>query len=166
VTVAYVGFGANVGPVEVTFAQAEQAIVGLPGLTGFRRSSLWRTAPVGVVDQPWFLNACLAFQWAGRPRVLLDALLDIEGRLGRDRARETAGGPRSCDLDLLLFGDQVLHEPGLIVPHPRVHERAFALAPLVELAGRDLVIPGRGTAGELLDRVYNFERCRRVGRSG
>jgi 2-amino-4-hydroxy-6-hydroxymethyldihydropteridine diphosphokinase len=146
VTSAYVGFGANLGDARSTYARVVEAL-------GARRaSSLWRSEPVGGVEQPWFLNGCLELPGAP-PRELLDRLLAVEARFGRDRRREVRGGPRTCDLDLLLVGDLVVDEPGLTVPHPRLHERAFALAPLVELAGPDLVVPGRGRAGDLLART-------------
>jgi 2-amino-4-hydroxy-6-hydroxymethyldihydropteridine diphosphokinase len=146
VTSAYVGFGANLGDARATYGRVAEAL-------GARRaSSLWRSEPVGGVEQPWFLNACLELP-AAPPRELLQRLLAVEAGFGRDRRREVRFGPRTCDLDLLLVGDLVVDEPGLTVPHPRLHERAFALAPLVELAGPDLVVPGHGRTGDLLARA-------------
>jgi 2-amino-4-hydroxy-6-hydroxymethyldihydropteridine diphosphokinase len=170
VTLAYVAFGANLGDGEATFARAAQALAARPGVSEVRRSSLWHTAPVGNQDQPWFVNGCYEVRFregeVPTPRRWLEELLAVEASLGRDRRGETPGGPRRCDLDLLLFGDLTVDEPGLTIPHPRLHERAFALAPLVELAGPHLAIPGRGEAGVLLEHVYNFRTCRRAGRSG
>jgi 2-amino-4-hydroxy-6-hydroxymethyldihydropteridine diphosphokinase len=152
VTTAYVGFGANLGEPRTTLARVVEA---LRPRFAVRVSSLWRTEPVGRADQPWFVNACLALaaDAAPAPRALLEELLALEAALGRDRTRETPGGPRACDLDLLLVDGVVTNEPGLDLPHPRMHERAFVLAPLVELAGPDLVIPGRGRAGDLLRKA-------------
>ena len=148
---AYVGFGANLGDAAATFAAAARALCAVPKVASVRAaSSLWHSEPVGDADQPWFRNGCFAVSFAGEARALLGALLTIEAGLGRDRRLERKGGPRTCDLDLLLIDDQVIDEPELTVPHPRLHERAFVLAPLVELAGPDLWVPGHARAGELL----------------
>jgi 2-amino-4-hydroxy-6-hydroxymethyldihydropteridine diphosphokinase len=100
-----------------------------------------------VTDQPDFWNAVLECDWGGDARSLLAACLAIEQRLGR--VRDVPGGPRPIDLDVLLYGDEVIRAPGLTIPHPRLHERLFVLEPLVELAP-DLIVPGRGRAGDLL----------------
>lgn len=150
----YVGVGGNVGDVRAAIAAAERAVGGLPGVVVVGRSSLYETAPVGpVTDQPPFLNACFALRCTGTPRELLEGLLEVERALGRDRTRETPGGPRRMDLDLLLWGTSIVEEPGLSVPHPRLWNRAFVLVPLVELAGPDLLVPGHGRAGDLLVAV-------------
>lgn len=115
-------------------------------------SSLRETEPVGVVDQPWFLNGAVAIETAFRPHELLGLLLAVERELGRDRAG-IRWGPRTIDLDLLVYGDEVIDEPWLRVPHPLVHERRFALEPLAEL-DPDLEIPGRGRVSELLARLH------------
>jgi 2-amino-4-hydroxy-6-hydroxymethyldihydropteridine diphosphokinase len=115
-------------------------------------SSLRDTEPVGVVDQPEFLNGAVAIETTLSPRELLDALLRIERELGRVRGPERFG-PRTIDLDLLLYGDEVVDEPGLQVPHPRLHERKFALEPLAEL-DPDLEIPGRGPVAELVEPLH------------
>jgi len=115
-----------------------------------RVSSLYRSAPVGFVDQPDFVNAVAKVDTALAPRELLEALLDLENRHGR--VREFPNGPRTLDLDILLYGDVQLREPGLIVPHPRMHERAFAIVPLAEIAP-DTVVPGRGRVDDLLRSV-------------
>ena len=153
---AYVGLGANVGDAAGRLRWAEGELAALPGVERVRLSSLWKSSPVGpVADQPWFVNACaeLVFGEAPGPLELLDQLLAVEARAGRAREREVAQGPRALDLDLLVWGDRVVDAPRLTLPHPRLAVRAFALAPLVDLAGPDLVIPGAGRAGELLARA-------------
>jgi 2-amino-4-hydroxy-6-hydroxymethyldihydropteridine diphosphokinase len=145
VTRAYVGVGANLGDREATI---RAALAALPGVVAL--SELRETAPVGVVDQPPFLNGAAALETELSPRELLDALLEVERRLGRERRERW--GPRTIDLDLLLHGDDVLDEPGLTVPHPRLHERRFALEPLLDL-DPDLVVPGRGRVIDLLARL-------------
>jgi 2-amino-4-hydroxy-6-hydroxymethyldihydropteridine diphosphokinase len=142
VTRAYVGVGANLGDREETI---ENAIALLPGVVAV--SELRETEPVGVVDQPPFLNGAVALETALSPRELLDTLLAVERVLGRERRERW--GPRTIDLDLLLYGGETLDEPGLTVPHPRLHERRFALEPLLDL-DPELEIPGRGRVSELL----------------
>ena len=122
----------------------------LPGTSLLARSKLHRTQPVGYADQPDFVNACALVDTAMAPRALLDALLGIERNHGR--VREIPNGPRTLDLDIVLYGDRVIDEPGLRVPHPRAHERAFVLEPLVE-AWPDAVIPGHGRAADCLARL-------------
>ena len=114
-------------------------------------SSLRETAPWGPVEQPAFLNGAAVLETELEPQALLEALLELERRLGRRRDEPTAErwGPRVIDLDLLLYGDLVVDRPGLRVPHPRLHERRFALEPLAELAP-EAVVPGRGTVSALL----------------
>ena len=141
-TVAYVGLGANLGDREATI---RAAVAELPGVVGV--SNLRETDPVGVTDQPRFLNGVAALQTELPPRELLDVLLAVERRLGRERRERW--GPRTIDLDLLLYGDQEIAEDGLIVPHPHLHERRFVLEPLADLAPQ-LVVPGRGRVEDLL----------------
>jgi len=157
---AFVGIGANLGdPVaQVEWATAELAK--LVDTRVVRTSSLYRTAPIGHTDQPDFVNAVVLVDTTLSPRALLDALLDIEQTAGRERTFQNA--PRLLDLDVLLYGDQVIDSPGLAVPHPRMHERAFVLAPLVEIAP-DATIPGHGRAADLLKRV-NHQEVRRIQR--
>ena len=146
-TLAYVGLGANLGPREITLLRAVDLLAETDGVEVRAVSQLRETVPVGVVEQPLFLNGAVAVDTGLSPRELLDRLLVIERGLGR--VRDARWGPRTVDLDLLVYGDRQLDEPGLRVPHPRLHERRFALEPLVEL-DPDLVIPGQGPVSELL----------------
>ena len=145
-TRAYVGLGANLGDREATI---RAAISALPGVVAV--SELRETEPVGVVDQPPFLNGAVAVETELTPRQLLDTLLAIERDLGRERRERW--GPRTIDLDLLLYGDATIDEPGLTVPHPRLHERRFALEPLLDL-DPELEIPGRGRLENLLAGLH------------
>jgi 2-amino-4-hydroxy-6-hydroxymethyldihydropteridine diphosphokinase len=146
VTRAYVGVGANLGDREATIRAALGA---LPGVVGV--SELRETEPVGVVDQPPFLNGAVALETELGPRQLLETLLAVERELGRERRERW--GPRTIDLDLLLYGDETIDEPGLTVPHPRLHERSFALEPLLDL-DPGLSIPGRGRVEDLLAGLH------------
>lgn len=112
-------------------------------------SSLRDTDPVGFLDQPRFLNGVVELETARPPRMLLDDLLDLEGVFGRDRSASPPQGPRTLDLDLLVYGDEAISEPGLEVPHPRLHERRFVLEPLAELDPK-LEVPGMGRVETLL----------------
>ena len=145
-TRAYVGVGANLGDREATIRAALDA---LPGVVAV--SALRETAPVGIVEQPSFLNGAAALETALAPRELLETLLAVERELGRERAERW--GPRTIDLDLLLYGDETIDEPGLTVPHPRLHERRFALEPLLDL-DPELAIPGRGRVADLLAGLH------------
>jgi 2-amino-4-hydroxy-6-hydroxymethyldihydropteridine diphosphokinase len=142
VTVAYVGLGANVGNREAQIREAAQLI------GADRLSSLIETEPWGLEDQPRFLNAAAEVDTALPPRMFLERLLAVERRLGRLRTGKR-WGPRTIDLDLLLYGFETIDEPGLVVPHPFLLERAFVLEPLCELAPM-LEIPGNGTVQEAL----------------
>ena len=146
-TTAYVGLGANLGPREITLQRAVELLAEAEGVDVLAVSQLRETEPVGVVDQPPFLNGAVRVDTTLTPRALLDTLLEIERALGR--VREERWGPRTVDLDLLVYDDVVVDEPGLRVPHPRLHERGFALQPLAEL-DPDLVIPGRGRVSDAL----------------
>jgi 2-amino-4-hydroxy-6-hydroxymethyldihydropteridine diphosphokinase len=147
VTRAYVGLGANLGLREETIRRAVELLGRTPGLDVVAVSELRETDPVGVMDQPRFLNGAAALETSLTARELLDLLLDVERELGRVRVERW--GPRVIDLDLLLYGDETLDELGLRVPHPRLHERRFALEPLAEL-DPELAIPGRGRVSALL----------------
>ena len=149
-TRAAIALGSNIEQPEAQVRRAFDELGGLPGTRLLARSRLHRTAPVGYMDQPDFVNACALVDTALEPRELLTELLALEKRHGR--VRDIPNGPRTLDLDIVLYGDRVIDEPGLKVPHPRAHERAFVLAPLVE-AWPDADIPGRGPARELLARL-------------
>lgn len=151
-TRAYVGLGANLGPKEVTLLRAVDLLAAERGIEVLELSQLRETDPVGEIEQPQFLNGAVALETTLEARELLDALLRIEQELGRVRDGER-WGPRTIDLDLLLYGDAVVDEPGLRVPHPHLHERRFALEPLAELEP-ELRIPGRGAVSELLARLH------------
>ena len=141
---AYVALGANLGDPVATLRAACAALRGIPAAHLLAASSLYRTAPVGLRDQPDFINAvaALTVDDAVLPApTFLERLFAIEASFGRVRSIKNA--PRTLDLDLLLFGDQRLNLPGLTLPHPRLAERAFVLAPLAEIAP-DLTIPGHG----------------------
>lgn len=146
---AIVGIGANLGDAVAQVRSAIGAVATLPGTSLVAASSLYRTAPVGYPAQPDFVNAAALIETNLAPRALLDALQAVEARFGRSRAFKDA--PRTLDLDLLLYDGRVIDEPGLVVPHPRLHERAFALAPVVEI-DPECVIPGRGPAKQWLAR--------------
>jgi 2-amino-4-hydroxy-6-hydroxymethyldihydropteridine diphosphokinase len=150
VTVAYVSLGSNLSGPEGQVRAALDALGRLPRTRVTARSSLYRTAPVGREDQPDFVNAVACVETELSARELLAALLAIETEHGR--VRSTPNAPRTLDLDLLLFGDAVISVPGLEVPHPRMHERAFVLKPLAEIAPAAQV-PGHGAVAELLARV-------------
>lgn len=149
---AYVGLGANLGDRERTLRAAVDAFGAEEGIEVVAVSTLRETDPVGVGDQPRFLNGVAALETSLGARELLDRLLAVERRFGRVRV-PGEHGPRTLDLDLLLYGDKTIDEPGLAVPHPRLHERRFVLEPLVELAP-GLVVPGLGTVESLLTGVH------------
>jgi 2-amino-4-hydroxy-6-hydroxymethyldihydropteridine diphosphokinase len=151
VTRAYVALGANLGPREVTIQRAVTLLGEEPGIELLEQSSLRETEPVGMVDQPKFLNGVVAIETTLTPRELLDTLLRVERELGRTR-EGGRWGPRTIDLDLLVYGSETIGEPGLHVPHPRLHERRFVLEPLAELAP-DLDIPGVGNVSDVLARL-------------
>jgi 2-amino-4-hydroxy-6-hydroxymethyldihydropteridine diphosphokinase len=143
----YVGLGANLGDREAAIRRAADI------LEATRLSTIRETEPWGYEDQPAFLNAVAELETELAPRALLDRLLEIEGELGRTREGPRYG-PRTIDLDLLLYGDERLDEPGLIVPHPRLHERLFVLEPLAELAP-DADVPGLGQVSALLAKLQS-----------
>jgi 2-amino-4-hydroxy-6-hydroxymethyldihydropteridine diphosphokinase len=147
---AYVALGANLGPREITLLRAVELLAQTEGVEVQAVSQLRETEPVGVVEQPAFLNGAVAVETSLAPRDLLERLLAIERELGR--VRDVRWGPRLVDLDLLVYGDLELDEPGLRVPHPRLHERRFALEPLAEL-DPDLAIPGIGRVEDALSAL-------------
>ena len=129
---AYIGLGANLGDREATLRRAVELLESEPGIRVVAVSTLRETEPVGFAAQPRFLNGACAIETDLGPRALLGKLLAVERALGRERTGPRFG-PRTVDLDLLLYGDEVVDEPGLTVPHPRLAERRFALEPLDEL---------------------------------
>jgi len=151
---AYIGLGGNLGDVPRVLREAAARLAALHDTSGMRLSSLYRTPAWGRTDQPDFVNAVAALDTTLAPMDLLDALLAIELEFGRRRTDGTGDhwGPRTLDLDLLLYGDAVITLPGLTVPHPRLHQRAFALVPLLELDA-DIAIPKRGPAADALADV-------------
>ena len=146
-TVAYVGLGANIGEPRRQLQDALQELGTLPKTRITATSGFYRSAPVGYLDQPEFLNAVAELDTALAPGLLLEGLQKIENRHGRERS--FANAPRTLDLDLLLYGDSIVDTPWLTLPHPRMHERAFVLQPLLELDS-EISIPGKGKASALL----------------
>ncbi len=149
---AFVGLGSNLGDREVTLRAAVKRLRGLEGVEVKGVSSFRDTEPVDYLDQPRFLNGAVELETDLSARALLGALLELERAFGRDRGTAPPHGPRTLDLDLLLYGDATIDEPLLEVPHPRLHERRFVLEPLVEL-DPDLEIPGRGSVQALLSKL-------------
>jgi len=144
-TIALVGLGGNLGDAAATLRHAFKELDALPRTRLLRASKLYRSSAWGRTDQPDFINAAAMLQTGLDARELLDAMLEIEHHAGRERRVDDRWGPRTLDLALLLYGDAVIDEPGLHVPHPHLHERSFALVPLVEIAP-DAMIPGIGSA--------------------
>jgi len=147
---AYIALGANLGDPVATVRAAIDALRRLPRSNLVATSSLYRTAPVGLKQQPDFINAVALLDTDLQPRELLDSLFKVEHDFGRERSIKNA--PRTLDLDLLLWDDIVMAEDGLTLPHPRMTERAFVLAPLAEITP-DLAIPGHDTVTALLARL-------------
>ena len=149
---AAVALGSNLGDREANLRAAIERLRAARGITVEAVSAFRETEPVGVVDQPRFVNAAVAVETDLSPRSLLRRLLEVERALGRTRDRETRYGPRLIDLDLLLYDELLMDEPGLTLPHPRLHERRFALEPLAEVMP-GVVIPGHGPVETLLARL-------------
>jgi len=156
-SLAYIALGADLGDPAATVNAAFAALDQLPQSRLLAKSALYRTAPVGIADQPEFVNAAALIDTTLAPEALLDALLDIEQTFGRVRAERN--GPRTLDLDILLYDDLTLATHRLTLPHPRLHLRAFVLQPLADLAP-DLAIPGRGRLAAWLPAVANQGICR------
>ena len=152
-TRAYVALGSNLGDREQTLLDAVAALRAKPGVEVVAVSGLVETEPVGLLDQPRFVNGVVALDTALPAAALLGLLLDVERRFGRSREGVPAQGPRTLDLDLLLYGEEEIDEPGLQVPHPRMHERAFVLEPLAEIAP-ELEIPGQGPVQAMVARLH------------
>ena len=151
-TVAWIGLGANLGDAAATVRAAIAALDELPASRLQQASRLYATPAWGNQDQPPFVNAVAALDTGLEADALLQAMLALEQRFGRVRDPAVQWGPRALDLDLLLFGAQVLDQPGLQVPHPYLHERAFVLVPLAEIAP-ELAIPGHGRVQDAVMRV-------------
>ena len=145
---AYVGLGANLGEPRRQIEKALSDLRGIPRTRLLQSSSLYRSAPLGYVHQPEFINAVAQVRTDLTAPQLLSELQAIEARHGRSRSFPDA--PRTLDLDLLLYGDAIVAEKDLLIPHPRMHERAFVLQPLLEIAP-ETAIPGRGPASNLLE---------------
>ena len=158
---AYIGLGANLDDPAAQVEYAFGELARMPDTQLAARSSLYVSAPVGYDRQPDFINAVAKLETGLSPRALLAALLDIEHRHGRERTFRNA--PRTLDLDLLLYGTARFHEQGLSLPHPRMHERAFVLEPLMEIAP-DMDIPGQGRAKDRLalcgtQQIHLYQPC-------
>ena len=149
---AFVGLGSNLGEREVTLRAAVKRLRGLPEVEVKGVSRFRDTEPVDYLDQPRFLNGAVELETDMSARALLGALLELERVFGRDRGTAPPHGPRTLDLDLLLYGDATIDEPLLNVPHPRLHERRFVLEPLAEL-DPDLEVPGQGSVQALLAKL-------------
>jgi 2-amino-4-hydroxy-6-hydroxymethyldihydropteridine diphosphokinase len=159
--VAFIGIGSNLGDPADRCRDAFRRLGAVPGIRLLRSSSLYRTEPVGPRDQPWFINAVAEIRTGLRPQGLFAALKGIEREMGRIEGPRW--GPRVMDLDLLLYGQEVVAEAGLIIPHPEMHRRRFVLEPLCELASY-VVHPAFGvSASGLLDRLRDpaaVDRCK------
>ncbi|MGA8301587.1 MAG: 2-amino-4-hydroxy-6-hydroxymethyldihydropteridine diphosphokinase [Terriglobales bacterium] len=156
--VAYLSLGSNLGDRE---ANLREAITQLKVAGSIRAlSSFYETQPVELQDQPWFVNCVVELETQSTPIELLKSVLAIEARMGRLRLRDK--GPRKIDIDLLLFGDQVINEASLTIPHPKMHERRFVLVPLVEIApdARNPIL--NKTASEILSALFADQIVRRM----
>lgn len=154
---AYIGLGSNLADPCAQILTAFRALKHLPQTRVLRCSRLYRSAPWGKADQPEFVNAVAELETALTPHALLDALLGIERKAGRVRNGDH-WGPRVLDLDILVFAGTCIDDAGLRIPHPRLHERAFALMPLAEIAP-NLAIPGRDNVANLLAQIDTSD-CR------
>ncbi|HKT43662.1 MAG TPA: 2-amino-4-hydroxy-6-hydroxymethyldihydropteridine diphosphokinase [Gaiellaceae bacterium] len=150
---AFVALGSNLGDREATIRAAVGELGEATGVRVLSVSALIDTEPVGVVGQPCFLNGVAALETDLSARDLLELLLRLERRLGRVREAGEPHGPRTIDLDLLLYGEDEIDEPGLTIPHPRLHEREFVLGPLAEIAP-GLEVPGKGRVETLRARLH------------
>ena len=158
-TTAYIALGSNLpshaGTPQATLQAAIESLqapnTGIGSVTA--RSRFYSTDPVGYADQPTFLNAAIALETTLAPEVLLDHLLQIEQHFGRDRSHGIPNGPRTLDLDLILYGSQILHSPRLTLPHPRMHHRSFVLEPLAEIAPTQIHPALKKTMQELLEML-------------
>ena len=157
---AFVGLGSNLSDPVAKVRAGMAALETIPATKLVRASSLYRSAPIGIEKQPDFVNAVCRLSTGLSARALLDRLLAIEAAHGRRRPSGSAGGPRPLDLDLLLYDEEICESARLILPHPRLHERAFVLLPLAEIAS-GLVVPGQGLVQDLAARCAG-QRVERI----
>lgn len=149
--ICFLGIGSNMGNPVASCAVAERHISDIGGVAVLRRSSLYRTQPVGIAEQNWFVNGVIEVRTALGPRSLMDAILGVEEKMGR--IRKGKWGPRIIDIDILFYGQLVMDEEGLVIPHPRLHKRRFVLVPLDEIASH-AIHPAFGISVRgLLDRL-------------
>lgn len=160
-TIAYLGLGSNLGDRAANLSAAIEAL-DWGDTRILARSGIYETEPIGgPPGQPAFLNQVLSIQTTCSPRELWERCEAGEVALGRSREREERWGPRTIDIDVLLYGDAVVNDPDLVIPHPRMHERAFVLVPLLEIAP-EMEIPGRGRAADLLDAIEDVHLVSRI----
>jgi 2-amino-4-hydroxy-6-hydroxymethyldihydropteridine diphosphokinase len=157
-TTAYLSLGSNIGDRAANIARAIAALRAR-GVRVTRESSLYETEPVEFLDQAWFLNSALEVETELRPEQLMAVLLEIERALGRERL--VPKGPRLIDMDILLYGAEVVNEPGLEIPHPRMPERKFVLVPLAEIAGEAIHPVSLLTIAEMLDAIADQSEVRK-----
>lgn len=156
-TVVYIGIGSNLGDRHAHIAAAVRGLDEIPETLLGDVATIIETEPVGPIEQGAFLNTAASIKTGLSPLEILECLQAVERTRGRDRGSETRWGPRTLDLDILIFGDRVVQEPGLIIPHKRLHERGFVLRPLAEIAP-ELKVPGTGrTVRQLLDELLGAD---------
>ncbi|MDR7555830.1 MAG: 2-amino-4-hydroxy-6-hydroxymethyldihydropteridine diphosphokinase [Armatimonadota bacterium] len=156
---AYLGLGSNLGDRLALLREAEARLRATPGIRVLARSAVYETEPVGPVDQPWFLNQVLLVETTLDPHALLDAVQQVEAALGR--TREARWGPRTIDIDILLYDREVVASPRLSLPHPELARRRFVLLPLADL-DPTLRLPDGRSVTELLHALGNRQRVRRI----
>lgn len=160
--IAYIGLGSNMGDKTANLKRAIDDLEKVPGNKVLAVSSFYKTEPVGNVDQDWFINAAAKVETVLTPRELLGILLKIEKELGR--VRDAKWGPRVIDLDILMYDDLVIKEEGLVIPHPYLHERGFALVPLAEIAPDVVVHPiFKKSVKELLKGLDEHQKIEKIG---
>jgi 2-amino-4-hydroxy-6-hydroxymethyldihydropteridine diphosphokinase len=165
VTEALLGLGGNVGDVQSNLAAAIALLCDGRDVHLLARSCDYRTPPWGLTDQAAFINACILVETPLEPRALLVRALCVETALGRDRRKERRWGPRTLDIDLLAYNDEVIDEPGLTLPHPRLFERAFVLLPLAEIASERIIAGVRVRDALARLDIGGIERLAPISRS-